>query len=583
MYGQMTAGSWIYIGTQGILQGTYETLAALAAGISAARSTGRLVVTAGLGGMGGAQPLAVTMNGGVALVVEVDPDAHRAAAATRLPRRVWRRSRRRAGARAEAHGCGHGALDRARGQRCGRAARTGRRGIMPDVVTDQTSAHDPLVGYVPNGLTLAERCALRNATGEYVLAPSPRWRAHVSAMLALQQRGAVTFDYGNNIRAQALESRRRRCVRDPRLRSRIHPAALLRRQGAVPLGGAVGRPGRHRRDRSTRARNVRRRRRAVPLDPPGPRARGVPGLAGTHLLAGLRRPRAVRAGLNDLVRRGDRHGADRDRPRSPRHRFGGVAQPRNRRDARRQRRDRRLADPERAGQRVVPAPPGCRCTTAAASASAIASRRHGNRGRRLARGGREAPARADVRSGIGVVRHADAGYPEAIEAARARAWTCRCPREGRGDDHPGAAVARAPRPDRARRSRRAARIPVVLGGCGTGRTSLLLRLRDLIGRRRASTSTSSASRPRRSDASVDPRALAAAAAARRGRPRRGRRARGVRRDAGVARPAAPPAARRRRSCSTSSSSCARSRASPACAPCCATSSARSPRAAIVSC
>jgi urocanate hydratase len=207
MYGQMTAGSWIYIGTQGILQGTYETLAAVAARSFGGSLRGRLVVTAGLGGMGGAQPLAVTMNGGVAIVVEVDP--------RRIERRLATRyvdertdSLDEALTRAEAY--------RRRGDArsialAGNAAdvlpELVRRGVTPDVLTDQTSAHDALNGYVPNGLPLADAESLRRTRPEeYVHRSMEAMAAHVAAMLALKRRGAVTFDYGNNIRAQAREA-----------------------------------------------------------------------------------------------------------------------------------------------------------------------------------------------------------------------------------------------------------------------------------------------------------------------------------------------------------------------------------------
>jgi urocanate hydratase len=204
MYGQMTAGSWIYIGTQGILQGTYETLAELARRHFGGSLSGRLVVTAGLGGMGGAQPLAVTMNGGMALVVEVDPD--------RIERRLATRYvDERTGSLDEA-------LDRIARWRQEGAARSialegnaadvlpelVRRGVVPDVVTDQTSAHDALAGYVPNGLPLAEAAALRQADpAAYVKRSMAAMAVHVRAMLDLRRAGAVTFDYGNNIRAQA--------------------------------------------------------------------------------------------------------------------------------------------------------------------------------------------------------------------------------------------------------------------------------------------------------------------------------------------------------------------------------------------
>ncbi len=205
MYGQMTAGSWIYIGTQGILQGTYETLAAIARRHFGGTLSGRIVVTAGLGGMGGAQPLAVTMNGGVALVVEVDPariDKRLAAkyldeSTTDLDAAVRR-----------AEQCAADGLARSIGV-LGNAAEVMpalvARGFLPDVVTDQTSAHDPLVGYIPAGLSLAEAARLRAGDpAGYQRRAVASMGAHVAAMRAWQRRGAVVFDYGNNIRAHAV-------------------------------------------------------------------------------------------------------------------------------------------------------------------------------------------------------------------------------------------------------------------------------------------------------------------------------------------------------------------------------------------
>jgi len=207
MYGQMTAGSWIYIGTQGILQGTFETFAAVAARHWGATLKGRLVVTGGLGGMGGAQPLAATMNDGVCLVVEVDP--------TRVQRRLETRYLDRGTASFEE------ALtwcDEAR--RAGTPLSVGlvgncaevlpalvQRGVVPDVLTDQTSAHDTLNGYVPAGCSLADALALRGADpAEYVRRAVASIAVHVRAMRELQRRGAVTFDYGNNIRTVAADA-----------------------------------------------------------------------------------------------------------------------------------------------------------------------------------------------------------------------------------------------------------------------------------------------------------------------------------------------------------------------------------------
>jgi len=207
MYGQMTAGSWIYIGSQGILQGTYETLAELARQHFGGSLSGRLVVTAGLGGMGGAQPLAVTMNGGVALVVEVDPARIEKRLATGyLDERVDDLGL----AIERARLCVQQGTARSIGL-LGNAAEVlpalVARGVVPDVVTDQTSAHDPLVGYVPDGVSLAEAARLRTQDpAEYERRAIDAMGRHVAAMLELKKRGAVAFDYGNNIRAQAVKA-----------------------------------------------------------------------------------------------------------------------------------------------------------------------------------------------------------------------------------------------------------------------------------------------------------------------------------------------------------------------------------------
>jgi len=207
MYGQMTAGSWIYIGTQGVLQGTYETLASLARLHGWPSLRGRLVVSAGLGEMGGAQPLAVTMNEGVAVIVEVD----RARAERRLGLRqldrisedleeamTWAEEARQAG---QALSIGL----------IGNAARILPelvvRGVVPDVVTDQTSAHDPLYGYIPAGLSLEQAADLRRTDPDTYLRRSMESMArHVQAMLDLRARGSVVFDYGNNLRQRAYDA-----------------------------------------------------------------------------------------------------------------------------------------------------------------------------------------------------------------------------------------------------------------------------------------------------------------------------------------------------------------------------------------
>jgi urocanate hydratase len=200
MYGQMTAGSWIYIGSQGIVQGTFETFASLARKHFGGSLAGKLVVSGGMGGMGGAQPLAATMNGARFLGIDVDP--------ARIQRRL------------ETAYCDRIAhsLDEALrlldttepisvalvGNCADVLPELVRRGLVPDVLTDQTSAHDPLNGYVPNGMTLDEAQRLRAANPEEYIARSvAAMGVHVEAMLALKKAGAITFDYGNNIRTQA--------------------------------------------------------------------------------------------------------------------------------------------------------------------------------------------------------------------------------------------------------------------------------------------------------------------------------------------------------------------------------------------
>ncbi|HEY7770541.1 urocanate hydratase [Longimicrobium sp.] len=207
MYGQMTAGSWIYIGTQGILQGTYETFGAVARKHFGGSLRGTWTLTGGMGGMGGAQPLAVTMNEGAVLCVDVDP--------ARIQRRIdTRYCDRMTHDLDEALGW----VDQAR--KSGQALSVGlvgncaevlpelvRRGVTPDVLTDQTSAHDALVGYVPAGMSLGEADALREADpAGYQRRSMASMRAHCEAMVQMQRRGAITFDYGNNLRGQARDA-----------------------------------------------------------------------------------------------------------------------------------------------------------------------------------------------------------------------------------------------------------------------------------------------------------------------------------------------------------------------------------------
>ena len=207
MYGQMTAGSWIYIGSQGILQGTFETFGAVARQHFGGSLAGRFVLTAGLGGMGGAQPLAATLNEAAFLGIEVDE--------ARIDKRITTRYLDRKTADLdEALRWIREAVEAKRPVSIGLVANAAdvvpelvRRGVTPDVLTDQTSAHDTLNGYVPNGMSLAEAAALRRTSPDaYIRRATGAIVAHVRAMLEMQRRGAVTFDYGNNIRTVAFDA-----------------------------------------------------------------------------------------------------------------------------------------------------------------------------------------------------------------------------------------------------------------------------------------------------------------------------------------------------------------------------------------
>ncbi len=208
MYGQMTAGSWIYIGSQGILQGTYETFAACARRHFGGTLAGRLVVSAGLGGMGGAQPLAATMNGAAFLGAEVNPERIKRRLDTgyldRMTENLDEALAVLQTAKTERQALSVGLV----GNVATVLPELVRRGIVPDVLTDQTSAHDTLNGYVPVAKTPAEDLdALRRADPkEYVRRALESIAVHMRAMLQLQERGAVTFEYGNNLRAQAVEA-----------------------------------------------------------------------------------------------------------------------------------------------------------------------------------------------------------------------------------------------------------------------------------------------------------------------------------------------------------------------------------------
>ena len=397
MYGQMTAGSWIYIGTQGILQGTYECFAEIARRRFGGTLAGTITLTAGLGGMGGAQPLAITMNDGVALCVDVDR--------ARIQRRLETRYLDEV---ADDLDDAVARCTQARDER--RALSVGVVGnaaeVLPrlleldfpaDIVTDQTSAHDPL-SYVPVDVTPEAAAEMARTDPDAADPPGPRVDGR-----ALRGDGRVPRPRRRGLRLRQQPAGRGRArrvrpgVRLPRLPAGLHPPAVLRGQGPVPLGRPVRRPGRHRGHRPGRARGVPRRRGPGPLDPPGRRAGRLPGPAGAHLLARLRRAGPARRPLQRArpPRRGV--GADRHRSRPPRLGLGGLAVPGDRGDGRRLRRHRRLAAAQRPRQHVVRGDVGVDPPRRRRRHRPLDPRRHGRRRRRHRPRRREARAGADHR------------------------------------------------------------------------------------------------------------------------------------------------------------------------------------------
>ena len=296
MYGQMTAGSWIYIGSQGIVQGTYETFVELGRQHYGGDLTGRWILTAGLGGMGGAQPLAATMAGASCLAVECQPS------------RIEMRLRtgyldRQAATIDEALAI----IDKAKAE--GKPVSVGllgnaadvfpellRRGVRPDAVTDQTSAHDPINGYLPRGWTaraMAGAARARPQGGRQggaridggACARDARFPSRRRSHRGLWQQHPPDGEGG----------RRRRRVRLSRLRARLYPPAVLSRRRPVPLGGAVGRPRGHFQDRRQGQGADAGRQASAQLARHGARAHPFPGPAGAHLLGRARRPAPARA------------------------------------------------------------------------------------------------------------------------------------------------------------------------------------------------------------------------------------------------------------------------------------------------
>ena len=401
MYGQMTAGSWIYIGTQGILQGTYETFAAVAAKRFGGSLAGTITLTAGLGGMGGAQPLAVTMNGGVAIVIDCDP--------SRIARRI------EYGYLDEAADDVDDALRRATAARdageplsiglLGNAAELLPRmlamGAPIDVVTDQTSAHDPLT-YLPRGVAFEDMAALRaEDPAGFTERARQSMAAHVEAMVGFMDAGAEVFDYGNSIRGEAELAGYSRAFDFPGFVPAYIRPLFCEGRGPFRWAALSGDPADIAAtdaaildlfpDNEPLARWIRMAQEKVHFQ----------GLPGADLLARLRRAEPGRAAVQRAGRAGRRPGPDRDRPGPPRLRVGGLALPRDRGDGRRVGRDRRLAAAERAGQHGLRGVLGEHPPRRRGGHRPVHPRGPGVRGRRHAAGRGEAGAGADQRPGDG--------------------------------------------------------------------------------------------------------------------------------------------------------------------------------------
>ena len=351
MYGQMTAGSWIYIGSQGIVQGTYETFDAAGDKHFGGDLSGKLIVSGGMGGMGGAQPLAATMNGAAFLGIDVDPERIKKRLKTGycdfLVTTLDEALRILKNAVRKKENVSVGLV----GNCADIIPELAERGVVPDILTDQTSAHDPLNGYVPNGMTLEEALELRKRDPKaYQERSLDAMARHVEGMLRLQKMGSVTFDYGNNIRTFAFQ----RGVKNAYDFPGFVPAYIrpLFCEGRGPFRWAA---------LSGEASDIavtddlvlelfpenRSLRRWIEL---ARKADQVPGTAGAHLLAGIRRAGAVWARDQRSGEERQDQGADRDWTRSPGLRLGGFAFPRDGEHERWLGRGRRLAAAECAGE-----------------------------------------------------------------------------------------------------------------------------------------------------------------------------------------------------------------------------------------
>ena len=399
MYGQMTAGSWIYIGTQGILQGTYECFGAIARRRFGGSLAGTLTVTAGLGGMGGAQPLAITMNGGVALCIEVDGE--------RAARRVETRYldtvaddyvdalRRCAEARRARRPLSVGLV----GNAADMVPRLLADGVAADIVTDQTSAHDPLT-YVPNDLSPEAADELRrNQPDEFVRRSRAAMATHVEAMVGFLDAGAEVFDYGNSLRAEAALGGCERAFDYPGFLPAYIRPLFCEGKGPFRWVALSGDPA----DIAATDQAVLEEfgedeglKRWITLAGERVAFQGLPARICWLRLRGTPPARAA-VQRDGPVRRAGR--ADRHRARPSRLGLGGLALPRDRGHARRQRRHRRLATAQRAGQHVVGGVVGEHPPRRRGGHRPIDPCRPGERGRRDRPGGAEAGAGASQRPG----------------------------------------------------------------------------------------------------------------------------------------------------------------------------------------
>ena len=462
MFGQMTAGSWIYIGTQGILQGTYQTFAAAGEQhFGASDLRGRTILTAGLGGMGGAQPLAATHGGRGDPLRRGRPVADRAASRDAVPRPRDGLARRGARARSRRPPRKGGRSRSACSATPPRSFPSSpRRGEHFDLVTDQTAAHDPLDGYVPVGLSVEEAAALRASDpDEYLRRARESIARHVEGMLEYVRAGSYVFDYGNNLRGEAYEAGVTEAFSYPGFVPAYIRPLFCRGIGPFRWAALSG-------DEADIATIDARLKELFPDDDAPPalaRARAgaspFPGPARADLLARARRPCARRARDQRARADGQGEGAGRHRPRPPRLGLGRLAVPRDRGDEGRLRRDRRLADPERARQRRRRRDVGQRAPRRRRRDRELDPCGHGRRRRRHRRDGRAPRTRADDRSGD----RASSATPTPATRRRSRpprstASSRRCRSRAASELGARRSVAAArPRPRAGRHARRAPR------------------------------------------------------------------------------------------------------------------------------